>query len=61
MLSLVWMTGWLPPPPPPWDAYRKLMACRIVELDKIPGVIPVRIEEMLRRAHAKIVMRAVGN
>ena len=34
------------------------MACRLVTLDKRPGVRPVVIGEKLRRALAKLVMRA---
>ena len=45
---------------PPWAAYRALMACRIVALDKSPGVLPVGIGETLRRSLAKIFMRAAG-
>ena len=36
------------------------MSCRLVALDKRPGVRPVGIGEMLCRALAKLVMRAVG-
>ena len=45
---------------PPWAAYLALMACRLVALDKRPGVRPVGIGETLRRALAKLVMRAAG-
>ena len=45
---------------PPWSAYCALMACRLVALDKRPGVRPVRVGEMLRQALAKLVMRAAG-
>ena len=45
---------------PPWAAYHALMACRLVALDKRPGVRPVVIGETLRRALAKLVMRAAG-
>ena len=45
---------------PPWAAYRSLMACRLVALYKRPGVCPVSIGETLRRALAKLVMRASG-
>ena len=48
-------------PPPPWAAYRALMACCLVALNKQLGVRPVGIGEMLRRALAKIVMRATGD
>ena len=30
------MADWMSNPPPPWDAYRPLMACRLVALDKSP-------------------------
>ena len=55
-----WMIGWLTPPPP-WAADCALMACCLVALDKRPGVRPVGIGETLRRALAKIVMRATGD
>ena len=37
------------------------MACRLVALDKRPGVHPVGIGETLRRALAKLVMMAAGD
>ena len=40
-----WQTGWLTPPP--WAAYCALMACRLVALDKRPGVRPVGIGKTL--------------
>ena len=46
---------------PLWAAYRALMECRIVDLDKIPGVRPVGIGEALLRALIKLVMRAAGD
>ena len=46
---------------PPWAAYRALMACCLVALDKRPGVHPVGIGETLRQALAKLVMRAAGD
>ena len=46
---------------PPWSAYRALMACCLVTLDNRPLVRPVGIGEMLRRALAKLVLRAAGN
>ena len=46
---------------PPWAAYRVLMACRLVALNKRPGVRPVGIGETLRRFLAKIVMREAGD
>ena len=46
---------------PPWAAYHALMACRLVALDKGPGVRPMGIGDTLRRALAKLVMRAAGD
>ena len=46
---------------PPWAAYRALMACCVVALDNRPGVRPVGIGETLRRALAKLAMRAAGD
>ena len=37
------------------------MACRLVDLDKRPGVIPVGIGEILHRALDKLVIRADGD
>ena len=45
---------------PPWAAYCALIACRLVALDKRPGVLPMGIGETLRRALDKLVMRAAG-
>ena len=45
----------------PWSAYCALMACRLLALDKRPGVRPVGIGEALRRALAKLVMREAGD
>ena len=38
---------WMDNSSPPWAAYRALMACCLVALDKRPGVRPVGIGEML--------------
>ena len=46
---------------PPWAAYRALMACRLFALNKRPGVCSVGIGETLRRALAKLIMRAAGD
>ena len=51
---------WMDNSSPPWAAYPALMACRLVALDKSPGVRPVGIWETLRRALAKPVMKAAG-
>ena len=55
------LAEWMTNSYPPWAAYRALMACRLVVLDKRPGVRPVDIGETLRRALAKLVMRAAGD
>ena len=55
------LSDWMAtPPPPPWAAYRALMACRLVALDKRPGVCPVGIGETLFMALDKLVTRAAG-
>ena len=54
------LADWMANTSPPWAAYRALMACRLVALDKRPGVRLVGIGETLRRALAKLVMRAAG-
>ena len=52
---------WMDNSSPPWAAYPALMACRLVALDKSPGVCPVGKGETLRRALAKLVMTAAGD
>jgi hypothetical protein len=54
-------TKWLATDHPPWAAYRAMMACRLVALDKQPGVRPVGIGEIYRRLLAKCVISAVGS
>ena len=54
------LADWMANSPPPWAAYRALMACHLVALDKRPGVCHVVIGEMVCRALAKIVMIAAG-
>ena len=55
------LVDWVAKSSPPWAAYRALMSCRLMEIDKRPGVRPVGIGEMLRQALAKLVMRAAGD
>ena len=50
--------GWMANSYLPWAAYHALMACRMVALDKRPGVRPVGIGETLCQALAKLVTRA---
>jgi hypothetical protein len=37
------------------------MACRLVALDKQPGVCPVGIGEIYRRLWAKMLLNAIGS
>jgi hypothetical protein len=51
---------WLGNEGPPWAAYRAMKSCRLVALDKCPGVRPVGIGEIWRRAIAKCTLKACG-
>ena len=53
-------TEWLCNCTPPFAAYRALMACRLVALDKQPGVRPLGIGEIFRRAIAKCALKVCG-
>ena len=53
-------TEWLSNTHPPWAAYRAMMACRLVALDKQPGVRPLGIGEIFRRLLAKCVLSVIG-
>ena len=44
------LADWMAKSSPPWAAYCALMSCRLVALDKRPGVRPVGIGETLRQA-----------
>ena len=55
------LADWMANFSPTWAAYRALMACRLVVLDKRPRVYPVGIWETLHWALAKLVMRADGD
>ena len=46
---------------PPWADYHVLMECCLVALDKLPGVYPIGIGEMIHRATTKLVMRETGD
>jgi hypothetical protein len=52
--------SWLANEHPPWAAYRALMACRLVALDKQPGMRPVGIGEIFHRLFAKAMLLVVG-
>ena len=51
---------WLGNDSPPWAAYRALMTCRLVALDKQPGVRPLGISEVWRRGLAKCILVICG-
>ena len=51
------LANWMSNSSPPWAAYRALMACRLVALNKRTGVCPICIRETLCRDLAKLVMR----
>jgi hypothetical protein len=53
-------TEWLCNHSPPWAAYRAIMGCRLVALDKCPGVRPLGIGEVWRRAIAKCALVVCG-
>jgi hypothetical protein len=55
------LTLWLSNSHPPYAAYRALMACRLVALDKQPGVRPVGIGEIYRRLIAKCAISVIGH
>ena len=55
------LTNWLANNQPSWAAYRALMTCRLVALDKQPGTRPVGIGEIYHRLMAKCVISACGH
>ena len=58
---VVRLADWMSNSSPSWAAYCSLMICRLVALDKIPGVRPVGIGETLHRSLSKLVMGAAGD
>ena len=58
MVVISRLSDWMSNYYPPWADYCALMACRLMALDKIPGVCPVGIERTLRWDLAKLIMRA---
>ena len=48
---------WLSNGRPPWAAYRALMSCRLIALNKSPGIRPVGIGDTWRRLLAKCLLR----
>ena len=55
------LTNWMDKSSPSWAAYRDLMECHLVTLDKRPGVRPVGIGYNLCHAIAKLFMRGSGD
>ena len=55
------LADWMANSSPTWDDYLSLMACCLVALDKRPRFRTVGIGETIRRALAKLVMRAAGD
>ena len=55
------LEDWMANSSPLWANYCALMACRLVALDKSPWVCFMGIGETLRRALAKLFMRAAGD
>ena len=53
--------GWMTNSSPLWDNYYALMACRLMALDKHPGVCPFGIGGTLHQDITKLVMRAAGD
>ena len=45
---------------PQWDAYRALMAGRLIGLDNHPGVRPVRVGKTWWRMMEKCVLKVTG-
>ena len=52
--------SWLANDNPPFAAYRALVACRLVALDKVPGTRPIGIGEIWRRLFTKCVISVCG-
>jgi hypothetical protein len=58
---LAHLADWLANEHPPSAAYRVLMACQLVPLDKSPGVRPAGIGKVYRRLMAKCILKAIGH
>ena len=54
------LAKWVANSSPPWAAYRALIECHLVALDKSPWVCPVGIGDTLLWNLAIVVMRAAG-
>ena len=54
------LTMWLANGHPPWEAYEAMMIGRLVGFDKMPGVIPLGIGDIIRRLIAKCGLKVMG-
>jgi hypothetical protein len=59
--SLAGLAKWLANEHPLWAAYRPLMACQLVALNKCPGVQPVGIGKVYRHLMAKCLLEVAGH
>ena len=55
------MVEWLANGYPPWVVYRAIIWCRLVGLDKCPGVRPTGIGDIIRRLLCNILLVFIGN
>ena len=51
---------WISNKSPSWAAYHEFISCRLIALDKQPGVRLVRVGENWRRLFANIVLNITG-
>ena len=58
--AIATLTEWMANEHMPWAACRALRACRLVALDKQPGVRPVGIGETISRLMSKVVLHLCG-
>ena len=58
--ALVKFTNWSFNNYTPWASHRELVACRLVALDKEPGVRPIGIGDIFRRFIAKVLLLHTG-
>jgi len=54
--ELILWTEWLTNTSPSWSVYCAMMACRLIAIDKQPGVCPVDVGEVFRRLFVKAVI-----
>ena len=59
-ISIEYFVEWLSNQIPPWIAYRSLISGRLIALDKLPGVLQVRVGETWRLFFSKCVLKVTG-